>query len=38
MTTATPNEHSTETYAPEPVLFLAFALRAKTWKLGFTPG
>jgi hypothetical protein len=38
MTTATHNEHYTETHAPEPVLFLAFALREKTWKLGFTTG
>ena len=38
MTTATHNEHSTETHAPEAVLFLAFALSEKTWKLGFTTG
>jgi transposase len=33
MTTATHNEHDT---TPERVLFMAFALREKTWKLGFT--
>jgi transposase len=38
MTTATHNEHYTETHAPEPVLFLAFELSEKTWKLGFTTG
>jgi transposase len=38
MTTATPNEHYTAMYAPEPVLFLAFELSEKTWKLGFTTG
>ena len=38
MTTATPNKHYTETHAPEPVLFLAFELSEKTWKLGFTTG
>jgi hypothetical protein len=38
LNTATGNEHSTETPATEPVLFLAFALREKTWKLGFTTG
>ena len=38
MTPATHNEHSTETHAPEPVLFLAFALREKTWQLGCTTG
>ncbi|MDQ3764764.1 MAG: hypothetical protein M3460_25525 [Actinomycetota bacterium] len=30
------NEHYTETHATEPVLFLAFELSEKTWKLGFT--
>jgi len=34
-TTATPNEHDTTT---ERVLFLAFELSEKTWKLGFTTG
>ena len=34
-TTATHNEHDTTT---ERVLFVAFALRAKTWKRGFTTG
>jgi transposase len=38
MTTATHNEHYTAMYAPEPVLFLAFELSEKTWKLGFTTG
>ena len=38
MTTATRNEQYTAMYATEPVLFLAFALSAKTWKLGFTTG
>jgi transposase len=38
MTTATHNEHYTETHATEPVLFLAFELSEKTWKLGFTTG
>jgi transposase len=38
MTTATHNEHYTETHATEPVLFLAFALSEKTWKLGVTTG
>jgi hypothetical protein len=38
MTTATPNEHSTAMHATEPLLFLAFALREKTWKLGCTTG
>ena len=38
MTTATHNEHDTATHAPEPVLFLAFELSEKTWKLGFTTG
>jgi hypothetical protein len=33
MTTATPNEHYN---AHAPVLFMAFELREKTWKLGFT--
>lgn len=37
-TTATPNAHDTDTHATEPVLFLAFALRAKTWQLGCTTG
>ena len=35
MTTATPNEHYN---AHEPVLFMAFELSEKTWKLGFTMG
>ncbi len=35
MTTATHNQHGT---TPERVLFLAFELREKTWKLGFTTG
>jgi transposase len=35
MTTATHNEHHT---TPERMLFVAFALREKTWKLGFTTG
>ena len=34
-TTATHNEHDTTT---ERVLFMAFALSEKTWKLGFTTG
>jgi len=34
-TTATPNEHDTTTAR---VLFMAFELREKTWKLGFTTG
>ena len=38
LTTATRNEHYTETHATEPVLFLAFELSEKTWKLGFTTG
>jgi transposase len=38
MTTATRNEHYTEAHATEPVLFLAFELSEKTWKLGFTTG
>jgi hypothetical protein len=38
MTTATHNEHSTDTHAPAPGLFLAFALRAKTWQRGCTTG
>jgi transposase len=38
MTTATRHEHYTETHATEPVLFLAFELSEKTWKLGFTTG
>jgi hypothetical protein len=38
MTTATRNEQSTAMHATEPGLFLAFALRAKTWKLGCTTG
>ena len=38
MTTATHNEHYTDTHATEPVLFLAFELSEKTWKLGFTTG
>src|SRR5262249_31978114 len=36
--TATRNEHYTATHATEPVLCLAFALSAKTWKLGCTTG
>jgi transposase len=35
MTTATRNEHYT---AKEPVLFLAFELSEKSWKLGCTSG
>ena len=35
MTTATHNGHDT---TPERVLFVAFALSEKTWKLGFTTG
>jgi transposase len=35
MTTATPNTHDTTT---ERVLFMAFELSEKTWKLGFTTG
>jgi hypothetical protein len=35
MTTATHNAHDT---TPERVLFVAFELREKTWKLGFTTG
>jgi hypothetical protein len=35
MTTAPHNAHDT---TPERVLFVAFALSAKTWKLGFTTG
>jgi hypothetical protein len=35
MTTATQNEHDN---AHEPVLFMAFELSEKTWKLGFTTG
>src|SRR4029434_10252771 len=38
LTTAPHNEHYTETHAPESVLFLAFELSEKTWKLGFTTG
>lgn len=38
MTTATRNEHHTETHATEPGLFLAFARSEKTWKLSFTMG
>jgi transposase len=38
MTTATHNEHYTAMYATEPVLFLAFELSEKTWKLGCTTG
>ena len=34
-TTATHNEHDT---TPERVLFMAFELSEKTWKLGFTTG
>jgi hypothetical protein len=34
-TTATHNGHDT---TPERVLFVAFALREKTWKLGCTTG
>ena len=33
--TATHNSHDT---TPERVLFLAFELSEKTWKLGFTTG
>jgi transposase len=35
ITTATPNAHYSAT---EPVVFVAFELREKTWKLGFTIG
>src|SRR5262245_4640143 len=35
-TTATHSEHYTAMHPTEPVLFLAFELREKTWKLGFT--
>src|SRR5919109_1645922 len=35
MTTATHNQHDT---IPERVLFMAFELSEKTWKLGFTTG
>ena len=35
MTTAPQNKHYN---APEPVLFMAFELSEKTWKLGFTTG
>ena len=35
MTTATHNGHDT---TPERVLFVAFELSEKTWKLGFTTG
>jgi hypothetical protein len=35
MTTATHNAHE---IPPERVLFVAFALREKPWKLGCTPG
>jgi hypothetical protein len=35
MPTATQNEHYN---AHEPVLFMAFELREKTWRLGFTTG
>src|SRR5256712_1648345 len=38
MTTATRNEQYTAMHATEPVLFLAFELSEKTWKLGFTTG
>jgi len=38
LTTAPHNEHYTETHTPESVLFLAFELSEKTWKLGFTTG
>src|SRR2546422_1486266 len=38
MTTATRNEQYTAMHATEPVLFVAFELREKTWKLGFTTG
>jgi transposase len=38
LTTATHNAHYTKTHATEPVLFLAFELSEKTWKLGFTTG
>jgi len=34
-TTATHNAHDT---TPERILFVAFALRAQTWKLGCTTG
>jgi transposase len=38
LTTAPHNEHSTATHAPESGLFLAFALREQTGKLGCTTG
>ena len=38
MTTATRNEQYTAVHATEPMLFLAFELSEKTWKLGFTTG
>jgi transposase len=38
MTTATRNEQYTAMHATEPVLFLAFELSEKTWKLGCTTG
>jgi transposase len=38
MTTATRHEQYTAMHATEPVLFLAFELREKTWKLGCTTG
>jgi transposase len=37
-TTATHSEHYTAMHPTEPVLFLAFELSEKTWKLGFTTG
>ena len=33
MTTATPNEHYTAMHATEPVLFLAFELSEKNWRV-----
>jgi transposase len=38
LTTAPRHEQYTARHATEPVLFLAFARRAKTWKLGCTMG
>jgi transposase len=38
LATATRNEHDTAIHATEPMWFLAFELRAKTWKLSCTTG
>jgi hypothetical protein len=38
LTTATRNAQYTAMPATEPVVFLAFALRAQTWKLGCATG